>query len=209
MSDAERLSPDEAADIAESFAEELERGTAARAQVAARQGLPIVCDRGCAGCCEELVIVYLPEALAVARWLSRPENAEARSHFAAAYHDWRLRVGDAPQALAALHQAGDRDGYQAAHVEQWRKRVVCAFNKGGDCTIYPVRPLSCRNAHAVETPDRCFGDHPSGLPASRLAFPPIDDFMRRADELLAEAHRAAGGVPRRAEALCELVYRLL
>jgi Fe-S-cluster containining protein len=118
-------------------------------------------------------------------------------------------VGDAPVRLADLFARRDRAGYEAAHVAQWRRRVPCAFLDGGDCTIYPVRPIACRNAHAIETNQRCFGDHPALVPASRLAFGPLDQFVRRADGLLAAAHAALGGERGRAEALCDLVARLL
>jgi len=29
------------------------------------------------------------------------------------------------------------------HVNAWRKSVLCAFNRTGECTVYPVRPTVC------------------------------------------------------------------
>src|SRR5205823_414835 len=117
---------------------------------------------------------------------------------------------DAPERLAALAEDPARAAeYRAAHVAQWRRRVLCAFNRGGDCTIYPARPLVCRNAHAVETSERCFGDHPGGRPAVRLGFAPLDEFLARTRQLLRAAHHAVADSPRDHGALCAVVHHLL
>jgi Fe-S-cluster containining protein len=203
------LSRDDAAEIAGSLAAEVDEGTAARAEIAARDGITIACHRGCSGCCEEMIMVDLPEALEVARWLRQPENRAARDQFLAAYPAWRDAVGDAPARLATLCQKSNARGYLDAHVAQWRRRILCAFNSGGECSIYPVRPITCRNAHAVDTHERCVGDHPSGRPATRLQFPPLDEYIVRADRLMRAAHHAIGGERNRPGALCDLVYALL
>src|SRR5215470_17421525 len=96
------VTPGDAADIATHLHGQVDRGTRARADVARRDGVVLACKLGCTGCCEELVLVKLPEALAVARWLLLPENAAARATFLAGYGRWRAAVGDAPERLADL-----------------------------------------------------------------------------------------------------------
>jgi hypothetical protein len=210
---ARRLPPpmaaDDAAEIARALAEAVDDGTQKRAEKAAEDGIVIACGRGCNACCEEPILVELPEAQVVAEWLGRPENQHARAAFLAAYPAWRAAAGDGPARLADLIERGDKQGYDVAHVAEWRRRVLCAFNQGGDCTIYPVRPITCRNAHAVDTSERCRGDNPSGLPATRLAFEPLDRFLLQADRVLKAAHHATGGERNRPAALCDAVYRLL
>jgi hypothetical protein len=188
---------------------EVDRGAAAREQAAARDGVRLACARGCTGCCEELVLVYAAEAERIAAWLARPENARAREAFLARLPEWRRRVGDAGARLADLVARGDDAGYQVAHVAQWRRRILCAFNVEGDCAIYEVRPVACRNAHAVDTAEHCVGDDPSGKSAVRLAFKPLDDFLARVRQLERATHHALGGQPRRPEPLCEAVARRL
>jgi Fe-S-cluster containining protein len=61
---------------------------------------------------------------------------------------------------------------KAAHIAEWRKSVLCAFNRGGECSIYPVRPTICRSAHAVDTAAYCTGA--AELPAVRVAFANLD-----------------------------------
>lgn len=189
--------------------EQVDRGTEARAEAGAKNRLPVVCSRGCNGCCEEMVMVFLPDAISIARWLMEPEHHAARDAFLAAYPSWRSAAGDGPDRLADLFAKNDREAFLAAHREQWGKRVLCAFNVAGECSIYPVRPLPCRYAHAVETHERCSGANLGGKPAARLSFEPLDEYMKHADLILRAAHHALGGDRRRAQSLCEVVHRQL
>ncbi|HZS36391.1 MAG TPA: hypothetical protein VFF06_06180 [Polyangia bacterium] len=204
----ERLSDDEAAELAEALERDLNGGVEQRAREAARRRLKIFCSKGCNVCCEEPVIVYLPEALAIARWLESPANAAERAWFLDAHRRWRDALGDAPEHLADL-QADDanRAAYEAAYRAQWQRRVMCAFNRDGACTIYPVRPLLCREGHALGTADHCVAGSP--IPAQRLTGGPVEAFMKRANVVLRAAHNALGGEPNRGEMLCALVARLL
>jgi hypothetical protein len=201
-----RVSLDEAAQIAGKLQHEVDRGVDARAEMIASQGWKVACERGCNGCCEEPIMVYRPEAARVARWLDRPENAEARAAFRAAYPAWRDRMGETTARLSAKF-ANDPGSYVQAHVEAWAKRVMCAFNRDGVCLIYPVRPISCRTAHALDTSEHCRGASPR--PASRATFVPLDQFVARARKLLSAAHHAARGPKCRIEALCTVVYEML
>ena len=204
-----KLDPADAVAMTRALGEQVDRGCAARDEVAAKQRLPVVCSRGCNGCCEELVMVFLPDAIAIARWLMEPDHHAARDAFLAAYPAWKKATGDGPQKLSDLFARNDREAFLAEHRVQWAKRVMCAFNVEGACSIYPVRPLPCRYAHAVETHERCSGANFGGQPARRLAFEPLDEYMKHADLILRAAHHALGGDRRRATALCEVVHRQL
>jgi hypothetical protein len=219
------LTADEAADLAEALQRTVEHWTGERVRLAAERGARIACEppcaeggrvprgaaeRGCTGCCEELVIVSDPEARAVVRWLARPENAEARAAFLDAYPRWRAAAGDAPEQLAALtvHNR-DRAAYAEAHVAYWRRRTLCAFNQAGSCTIYPVRPLVCRDAHAVGTNERCFGDYTGSVPAQKIRFGPLVDRLAQAHHVLQAAHNAISERTNQHAALCAAVHALL
>jgi Fe-S-cluster containining protein len=210
------IDDDDAAEIAEAMQRELEKGLQAREQLARRKRLPIVCARGCNVCCEELVVVYLPEAMAVARWLRSAAGAEARGWFLDKYADWRAAAGDGIEREADLNADWTRrDEYEVAHKAQWQRRVMCAFNHEGACSIYPVRPMLCREGHAIETNARCCVDVALVDPPRRLTFGPVDEFLKKANVLLRATHNAVAAKEKaparvnRAEALCELVYRLL
>ena len=204
-----RLSRDEAADLAEGLAAQVDRGCEARADVGRKQSLPIVCAVGCNGCCEELVLIYQPEAIAVTRWLMRPENQAVREAFLAAYPAWKAATGGSPAQMADCSVKGDRATYMKLHIAHWQKRIMCAFNQGGACSIYPARPLTCRNAHAIETSALCSGANDGSRPAHRLEFAPLDDYMSSANKALRVAHQALGEERNRPAALCDAVYHQL
>jgi len=151
-------------------------------------------------------MIFRPEAARVAHWLDQPENAEARAAFRAAYPAWRDRVGDSPAKLSTTF-VSDPGSHTQAHIEAWSKRVLCAFNRDGACSIYPVRPINCRTAHALDTSALCSGA--ATAPAARVTFVPLDQFVARTRKRLAATHNAARGPRARVEALCNVVYELL
>jgi hypothetical protein len=203
------VTADDAIAIAEDLHGTADQAAAARAAAAAQMGRPLACTAGCTGCCEEMVMVFRPEALRVARWLERPENEAAREAFVAAYGAWKARVGDAPARLAAAFASGDEAAHLRAHIAQWKERVLCAFNRDGLCSIYEVRPLLCRDAHALDTPAHCYGDDPSGKPPVHLDSEDVDAFLEHARVTLRAVHHAIGGPRLEPASLCDAVHALL
>ncbi len=151
-------------------------------------------------------MVFRPESARVANWLLLPENAAAREAFVSSYAAWNERIGDQLEKLSHVHVADPRN-YVAHHVDAWRKGVLCAFNRDGDCTVYPVRPSVCRTAHALETSEHCRGA--TETPATRATFVPLDQFVARSRRLLIAAHNATAGDRSRPEALPHAVHALL
>ncbi len=203
------LTVDDAVRITAHLHDEMDEFASARAEAARRALRPLACKAGCNACCEELVMVFRPEAVRVARWLELAGNAAAKQAFLAAYPAWKARVGDASARHAAVFASGDDAAFLAVHVEQWQKRILCAFNQGGKCTVYPVRPLLCRDAHAIGTADHCAGDDTSGIPPVRMQSDQLDGFMGQARGRLRAAHHAIGGPRMQPMALCDAVYELL
>src|SRR4051812_23056303 len=90
---------DDAAAICRHVHEQVDVGTAARAQVVAAEGHTIACHAGCNACCHHLATVLAGEAVTIARWLSRPENAGEKARFLASYAAWvRSARRPAPRA---------------------------------------------------------------------------------------------------------------
>ena len=197
---------DEAAEIAGFLHEQIDLGVEARAQAIAQTTAKVACTRGCNGCCEEPIMVFRPESARVAAWLERPENAAAKEAFLAAFPAWQGRIGATLEQLSQLHVT-DPQNYIAHHVAAWREGVLCAFNRDGDCTVYPVRPTVCRTAHALETSEYCGGA--AETPAKRVTFVPLDEFVARSRRLVVAAHNATAGDRGRPEALPHAVHALL
>jgi hypothetical protein len=203
------LTIDDALAITADIHEVLDQGAEARATAARRAGRPLACGKGCTGCCEELVLIFWPEALHIAGWLARPENAETRAWFADSYRAWKERVGDAPAQLSDAYASADEQRHLELHIAQWKKRILCAFNRDGACTVYPVRPLLCRNAHAVETSKHCYGDDPTDIVPVRLTSREFDGWVEDARVTIRAMHHALGGPKIRPTALCQAVAELL
>jgi Fe-S-cluster containining protein len=202
------LVPADALLVSQKLQEAVDEGTTVRAQRAAADGLTIACGPGCNYCCEQLVMVWLPEAMRVADFLRRPENQAARQAFLDTYPRWRAQMGDKPELIADLTARQATGEHLREHIAQWRKRVLCAFNQDGLCTVYEARPIVCRACHALDTNEHCRGDTSDTIPAS-VRFQPLDDFVDRAAAIHTAMHHALGGQVRRTVALCQAVYELL
>jgi Fe-S-cluster containining protein len=119
-------------------------------------GQPISCKAGCGACCRLMVPLNLFEAEALAGWIrSQPEAKQqelaqrfetALAKLAAAglvdrmvSEDWRV------QSDSALKVVND---YFSA-------QVPCPFLEDESCSIYPIRPLICREYLVTSPPEQC------------------------------------------------------
>jgi Fe-S-cluster containining protein len=203
------VSDGEAVAMAEALAEEFDEGVRARAAQAERQGLHIHCHAGCSTCCGNLVSCYLPESLRIAEFLKQPEQAEVKAAFVAAYPSWRERTGDLPEQAMAAFSSGQQARYDELHQAHFRKAIPCAFLVEGCCSIYPVRPLGCRNAHALDTAANCVADPADGRPAQAVEFVPLSRLLRSANQLFHAAHNAKSRERHGQKSVCVAVYELL
>lgn len=129
-------------------------------QAEIRLGRKITCLRGCWSCCTHYIVASLQECEAIVYWLS--QHPEIRDGFIERYAAWRARLRkdeavfqDANQALAGhLSNPDDParrgDFYQKGKIYR-NLDVQCPFLADGECSIYPVRPLTCAK-HVVASP---------------------------------------------------------
>ncbi len=202
------LAAADAMTLSRKLQEAVEEGTEVRARKAAEEGMKIACGPGCSYCCEQLVMVWLPEAMRVAEFLLRPENEAARATFLENYPRWRDQIGDADTHIAELTATHQTEAHLSAHMAVWRKRIMCALNKDGLCVAYEARPIVCRTCHALDTNEHCKGDTSTTIPAN-IKFEPLDRFTTKAAAINTAMHHALGGKKQRTVALCQAVYELI
>jgi len=156
-------------------------------------GKAIYCRTGCAGCCSFAVHATFPEAAAIAGQLSRRQTAQLSAYIS------RLK-----QALSAT---SDLKNYLKSH----RQAVgPCPFLDGqNNCSIYPLRPLSCRALLSTRPADWCTVDfseldkwdklaYESSLDRQVVAWPThfvaaTQDFGRELEDQLLETMRQGKG----------------
>ncbi len=179
----------------------MDRAMVQHAESAAVEGLTIACG-DCHACCESVVITYEGDALRIAAYLQSADGAAARAHFVASYPAWRARLGRQLEVIAHPPPGGFHDALAAAH----RERVPCAFLRDGRCSVYPVRPLTCRSAHALDTDAHCGGDHTEEPKV--WAWAPLMEYIEHTRPLLIGVHHALRGAAP-PEPVCVAVNRLL
>ena len=198
---------DDAAAIACGLHYEMDRRTAAREEFARANGMNIVCDKGCAHCCESLVMVFRGESIAIAEWLLDPANEEIRAWYVnESYPRWRAAIGDAPERAQTSLRTGDDETYVNVALEVWQRRVMCAFNREGLCTIYSVRPNACRHTHALDTNDNCLATG-AEAPAT-VPFEEIQNLRFGIRPLTESLHQALGGEAGVTSSVCQEVHEL-
>jgi hypothetical protein len=198
----------DAAIIAIGLQNQVELQEAARSKFAAQKGETIACELGCTACCENVVVVYRPEAVVIGDWLQGKDHAIARQKFLDNYPGWRSKVGDKLDEFHDLHARGDHEAAEACYLELRSRHAMCAFNDDGPCLIYDVRPNVCRFTMALDTSDYCVFDNPAGRGPKFLAFPPLDELMRRVQPVLRVSHTRMLGV-RGPIAVCQAVAEIL
>lgn len=114
-------------------------------------GKTVSCCNGCAACCRQLVPISTIEARRLSDLVeSMPDHRRVeisrRFESAVSHLD---SVGLLPR-LAGLTD-GDRDGRIAAGIDYFREGIACPFLEDESCSIYPERPIACRE-YLVTTP---------------------------------------------------------
>jgi Fe-S-cluster containining protein len=92
----------------------------------------VACKAGCDHCCYQAVGVTPPEALAIFDHVKRTRSPEALEKLARRVSEFRARTSGLSSA------------------ERFSPEFPCVFLESGRCSIYEVRPLSCRGMNSLD-----------------------------------------------------------
>jgi Fe-S-cluster containining protein len=92
----------------------------------------VACRAGCDHCCHQVVGVTPPEAIAIVEHLKQTLSAEELDHV-------RAHVADCVERARGL-----------ASSERFSPQHPCVFLRSGSCSVYEVRPLSCRGMNSLD-----------------------------------------------------------
>jgi Fe-S-cluster containining protein len=129
-----------------------------------KAGRAISCKAGCGACCRQLVPIGAVEAELVREWVDNRESAE-REAIQARF----------VQAVESLTQAGVTDSLEnranlrsaeetrRLGLDYFKAGVPCPFLVEDSCSIYPVRPMKCREYLVTSPAANCADPNPSGI----------------------------------------------
>lgn len=174
----------------------------------AEQGKEISCRKGCTWCCYHYVTVSLAHGIVIVDYLYG--RRDLLKQFLDRYGDWRGQAASLADAIDRIRNQALASSTPTGHIlEETRPlsrryldaHIPCPFLSNDQCSIYPVRPMSCSGHYSVSPPEWCAPASSQG-PDIRTAVP--DD-----RDLIAMAQLADPRLTLYELSLPTMVYRLL
>jgi Fe-S-cluster containining protein len=124
-------------------------------EAALAAGRTVSCRAGCGACCRQLVPISQAEARALAALVAAmpdPRRDEIRRRFDAALQ--ALQAGGVIEEIDTARREVT-DSTADLGMRYFRQGVACPFLEDEACSIYPDRPLSCRQYLVTSPADNC------------------------------------------------------
>ena len=124
-------------------------------QTARSEGREVSCKAGCGACCRQLVPIAEAEAHGIARLvaeLPEPRRRVVRERFAAARRS--LEEAGLLDRLLAPETIRD-EAVTSFGLEYFSAQVACPFLEAESCSIYPDRPIACREYLVTSPAEHC------------------------------------------------------
>lgn len=104
------------------------------------------CHKGCSACCYQMVHITTYEAAKIIRYLNGLERKKRKPIL-------KRVLKSIDKYWKWVHRMGGKDNQQLADDiwvrAQWKGKVCPFLNSRDRCSIYPVRPISCRSAYST------------------------------------------------------------
>lgn len=135
-----------------------------------KAGKTISCRAGCGACCRQLVPISRTEATLVREWVASRPSEEAltiRERFDAAIG--QLRSSGLYDRLKDRRSAVTLESVRALGLDYFKVGCACPFLVEESCSVYPVRPMKCREYLVTSPAENC--RTPNGDSIDMLDFP--------------------------------------
>ncbi|MEO6853315.1 MAG: YkgJ family cysteine cluster protein [Rhodoferax sp.] len=111
------------------FVRFMQQGVDQVVAAAQQQGVQLDCAAGCSHCCQAKVEAMAPEILLIAG---------------------AIAAGSAQQQAQTIARLQAHQAVQAEGAAPWSRQPACPFLVDQLCSIYALRPASCRKAHSQD-----------------------------------------------------------
>jgi len=121
---------------------------------AKKEGKPATCRSGCSACCCQMVPLTVPEAFFL-RDLVATLPPDRRREILKRFDDIAAELGKNGFYSRIMDPENSEDDYQKIALEYVYLRLPCPFLEQDRCSIYPMRPLACREYHVTTPAEWC------------------------------------------------------
>jgi Fe-S-cluster containining protein len=124
-------------------------------QAVEKQGQKISCKKGCGACCRWMVPISEVEARRIRELVEsfpEPRRSQVLSRFAEALR--RFDQAGLLDQLRTRAQWSDAD-YKRIEVRYFLQGIACPFLEDESCSIYPDRPVTCREFLVTSPAEKC------------------------------------------------------
>lgn len=160
------------------------------------KGIVPSCSNGCDMCCYHLITVSIHEAILLAYIIDNLAAAEKER----IKHSFEkilvtLEENNLLKDLIDFHtnHFGDKKLISSIQKEYWKLKLGCPFLVGNSCSIYPYRPLICRQYLVSSEPVYCKGSFKDDHLVTRV--PLTHDFASAAASFDGEEAITTRGIP--------------
>lgn len=129
-------------------------------------------------CCRHLVAISEAEARSIwqlVEGLPEPRRSVVRARFSAARE--RLQQAGLLDTLQHAEQLGEAE-YDALCGAYFAQHLVCPFLEDESCSIYPERPVTCREYLVISPPEDCVRSSPRDVRRIQLPLKTASAVMR-------------------------------
>jgi len=119
-----------------------------------KEGRRATCRAGCGSCCCQMVPLAIPEAFFL-RDVVATLPADRRRVILKRYDCIVSELENNGLYAHIMDPENTDEDYQKIALEYFYLRLPCPFLEQNHCSIYPMRPMACREYHVTTPPEWC------------------------------------------------------